>query len=496
MVYVKQTWQNLPNQTTPISAARLSHLETQYDEAVQYTDAAVSSIGGVSLDLVEGLRYPVFIAHRGGPMVRPEHSWEAYKYAFESGFSPEADVRALADGTLVCVHDATTARTMDISKSVSSTTVAEWRKARVRPPAGSGGNLAGTGWGTPVFFEDYLDYFGGKTVLWTELKDASAQASFCDAILDRSLVGSVVVQTSDLAVAQYAAGRGLHALLLTSSANPTTVVNSGIEFVGVPASASNSYVASCVSAGLKVISYTQNTKAEADAQISRGCVGVFSNDPWEVSRENLGGQKLDIEGGFIPPASQHISVTGVPTVTSSGGALEFKVNHSNSGDRNVLRLGQFGFGGASGITIRFWAQSLSPDGGGAEGGWVAGVYLGRSTGDGPILEEPTESMFQLFIVRRDGREHIFSKPLLGGSTSTLATVNREAYAPTGGRGEPQQFEVTFSPTSVTGVCLSRPGQEATTATVPALYGSNYYLCLAVTNGWSRIWDIEVERTGV
>lgn len=46
MVYVKQSWSNLPDKTTPVSAARLAHMETQYDEAVavskDYTDSKVA----------------------------------------------------------------------------------------------------------------------------------------------------------------------------------------------------------------------------------------------------------------------------------------------------------------------------------------------------------------------------------------------------------------------------------------------------------------------
>lgn len=34
MVYVKQNWEDLPAKTTPLSAARLEQMETQYDEAV------------------------------------------------------------------------------------------------------------------------------------------------------------------------------------------------------------------------------------------------------------------------------------------------------------------------------------------------------------------------------------------------------------------------------------------------------------------------------
>ena len=34
MVYNKQDWRDEPNHTTPLSGARLRHMETQYDEAV------------------------------------------------------------------------------------------------------------------------------------------------------------------------------------------------------------------------------------------------------------------------------------------------------------------------------------------------------------------------------------------------------------------------------------------------------------------------------
>lgn len=44
MAYEKQNWENLPNETTPISAERLSHMETQYDESVAYTDTAITNL--------------------------------------------------------------------------------------------------------------------------------------------------------------------------------------------------------------------------------------------------------------------------------------------------------------------------------------------------------------------------------------------------------------------------------------------------------------------
>lgn len=46
MTYTKQTWKNLPDQTTPVSAARLNHLETQFDEAAAYTDQQIAANPG------------------------------------------------------------------------------------------------------------------------------------------------------------------------------------------------------------------------------------------------------------------------------------------------------------------------------------------------------------------------------------------------------------------------------------------------------------------
>lgn len=44
MAYQKQTWKDLPDKSTPITASRLSHLETQFDHSKSYTDQALSGI--------------------------------------------------------------------------------------------------------------------------------------------------------------------------------------------------------------------------------------------------------------------------------------------------------------------------------------------------------------------------------------------------------------------------------------------------------------------
>ena len=65
-----------------------------------------------------------FQAHRGGLDEVPENTLESMLYAWQfSGAIPETDVRTLADGTLVCVHDETLERTADGPKSVLTAAV-------------------------------------------------------------------------------------------------------------------------------------------------------------------------------------------------------------------------------------------------------------------------------------------------------------------------------------------------------------------------------------
>jgi len=50
-------------------------------------------------------------AHRGGMIEVPENTMAAFDHAWSVGAIPEADIRTTADGVLICLHDATLART-------------------------------------------------------------------------------------------------------------------------------------------------------------------------------------------------------------------------------------------------------------------------------------------------------------------------------------------------------------------------------------------------
>ena len=84
---------------------------------------------------------PIVIAHRGASHDAPENTLEAFRLAWEQGADAiEGDFRLTADRRIVCIHDATTARTGDRTLRVSRSRfdalrrvdVGAWKGARWR----------------------------------------------------------------------------------------------------------------------------------------------------------------------------------------------------------------------------------------------------------------------------------------------------------------------------------------------------------------------------
>lgn len=505
MAYAKQEWKNSPDETTPLSAGRLNHLETQYEEAVadskSYTDSLVSQSAGVA-DLISEIRYPLYIAHRGSPLVFPEHSMEGYRGSFEAGFSPEADVEVLSDGTLVCLHDNTTNRTMDIQKPVGGVTSEEWRKASINPPSRQGGRVSGSGRGTPVFFNDYLDEFGGKIILFPEIKNVGATQAVIDAVLSRGLNRAVIVQSASFPVVQQVIQSGLEALMLGTTATPAQLQDAGCKFVSVNSSVAQTFIDDCLNRGIKVIGYTHNTVASAEAAFAKGMVGVFSDDPMLVSGDSKPKTELPgVSSGFIPWGSEHSrSSSGSANPNTSAvvevkeGTLRFSKALDGLNGANSLRLGSFGVGSAK-ATLRFWVCSEGvATTANAETQWLFGVYLGSQGAGEAVNEEASTSKFRLAMVRRDGRKHVYEKRTNTGTTSQLGSTAApsEPYAKVGGRGTPMLFEVEFSTTSVVIRNLSRNDPDLEVPNV-AWTGSDHYLTLACNGSISSFWGVHCSR---
>lgn len=73
--------------------------------------------------------HPLIIGHRGAPRHAPENTLESFRLAWDQGADGiEADFRLTADGRIVCMHDATTARTTDGNLCIAETTLEELRR--------------------------------------------------------------------------------------------------------------------------------------------------------------------------------------------------------------------------------------------------------------------------------------------------------------------------------------------------------------------------------
>ena len=67
-----------------------------------------------------------FQAHRGGLLEVPENTLAALRHAWACpGAVPEVDLRTTKDGVLICLHDDTPARTLEVPEALEDTNVAD-----------------------------------------------------------------------------------------------------------------------------------------------------------------------------------------------------------------------------------------------------------------------------------------------------------------------------------------------------------------------------------
>jgi glycerophosphoryl diester phosphodiesterase len=223
------------------------------------------------------------VAHRGGALVYPESSTEAFDAVGKSAFPIETDLRQLRDGTLVPLHDAKVDRTMTgVAGLPSDLSLEQWKAARIKAPSGGAD-------GTPTTWEAVLDQYGGRRVLVPELKDPSIDLNaFAASILRRGIQDKVIVQTFSYPVAQALAKSGLHVLyLLREGEEPDAgaVRSSGIDHVGPHKSISAEYLRKLKASGLTAWPYTVNDEATASRLRADGADGVFTDTPWELSKQ-------------------------------------------------------------------------------------------------------------------------------------------------------------------------------------------------------------------
>ncbi len=223
------------------------------------------------------------MAHRGGALVYPESSAEAFEAVGKTAYPIETDLRQLRDGTLVPLHDDAAERTMSgLSGPPAGISVEQWAAARIRHPLGGAE-------GTPTTWEAMLDLYGGRNILVPELKDPAIDpAAFAETILQRGIQDKVVVQTFSFPAAQALARSGLQVLYLLRDGeepDPASISSSGIGHVGPHKSISPGYLGRLKDSGLTVWPYTVNDAATAARLRAEGADGVFTDTPWELAKQ-------------------------------------------------------------------------------------------------------------------------------------------------------------------------------------------------------------------
>lgn len=219
--------------------------------------------------------YPTLVAHRGGGIMYPESTLQAFRTAHSVNPTAmiEFDVWALKDGTLVVNHDRTVDRTAayGVTGNVADMTLSKWRALRVTDPQGGPPAPAAT-------LQEVLDEFGGTDlVLVPEIKDADYVDEFIETVWPYR--GQVVVQSLKTVVTKRLAKTGLHTLQVTGVPETVDVID-GIYAICMKETKVTPQVIDRMRAhGIKLWSYTINNAARANELIDMGVDAIMTDDP-------------------------------------------------------------------------------------------------------------------------------------------------------------------------------------------------------------------------
>ena len=221
-------------------------------------------------------RSPLWIAHRGAAALAPENTLEAYRAAWASGLRVlEQDVRMLADGTLVVMHDATVDRTTLGNGAVAEFDVATFRRLRVRPFAGFPSTMS------PPLLEDVLEEFRAARSSCRKRKRRGVALHWSMRLRRASIpTTEALVQAFALDDLLPAVAAGYPAMFLTARSDGIQAAHAaGVRWAGLDRRADPS-VSTHGARRVSAWSPTRSTIAPNAIACSRsGVCGFFSDDP-------------------------------------------------------------------------------------------------------------------------------------------------------------------------------------------------------------------------
>jgi glycerophosphoryl diester phosphodiesterase len=159
---------------------------------------------------------PLLMAHRGGSLLAPENTPEAFRRALEWWRADvlEVDVQPTADGDVVVIHDATVDRTTDGSGPVAALRLSELRRldAGFRFTPDGGRSFPFRGRGIRLATLEELLRAHPEARVNVEIKDGRAQRRVWETVHDLRATGRVLI----------AAGRRANRSLFAAYPGPTS----------------------------------------------------------------------------------------------------------------------------------------------------------------------------------------------------------------------------------------------------------------------------------
>ncbi|MFF8879593.1 glycerophosphodiester phosphodiesterase [Streptomyces flaveolus] len=236
---------------------------------------------------LEQLPAPRWIAHRGGSLLAPENTIEAFRMADQLGADAlELDVYRTVDGGLFCMHDSTVDRTSNISGSTAALTVPAALRGRI-----DAGTWFANSWPSDLripLFADVLADIGNTIPMIVHCNNSGSGAAAVAEIQRQELDQAVLIMAWTEAELVAARAAGIPSLLLDSDGvlsgqTYAGLLAAGTQYLGVDYSqATTATINSAAAAGLRVLAFTVNRRSDY-AKLPAGSVwGVISDDPWYV----------------------------------------------------------------------------------------------------------------------------------------------------------------------------------------------------------------------
>ncbi|NEB70336.1 glycerophosphodiester phosphodiesterase [Streptomyces fulvissimus] len=265
-------------QANAINAAATSAATLYLPSAIQTVDAYLAGATPSS---------PRFFGHRGGGMVRPEHTLVGYRACAAMGFALEVSVNVDASGELWCLHDTTLDRTTYQTGNLNTYTTEEVGQAVLT----NGRTLLGPGWTDQrmVSLRQVLDEFLGKIPILLEPKGNDAVVP-TQSLLDtyyphapRSVIWKAHIGTLSL---PWAKTRGYRTWVYLDS-NTTDATMDGkdanVDYWGVSTTFTDQRIQQVVARGKPVFAWPVYRRSQVARLTGLGVVGMMSSDPRYVS---------------------------------------------------------------------------------------------------------------------------------------------------------------------------------------------------------------------